>query len=186
MAVYVNGRKDPSGNAFPTLNGLDLQDFPGVPKLSEPLDHGPFEVSFSARWAKSYESGNQDFWIVAVATGPGVTAPFWAIPRPYQPSSKKWTPRVVGVTNPVYVDADGDGKYTSPRGYAKKLVARHGDDAVMLIRELKDYDAAVAAQVASLLHERSVDLASDGIEKALGSAGKAARDGFAAFAKSLK
>jgi hypothetical protein len=186
LAVYVNGRKDPSENAFPTLNGLDLQDFPGVPKLSEPLDHGPFEVSFSARWAKSYESGNQDFWIVAVATGPGVTAPFWAIPRPYQPSSKKWTPRVVGVTNPVYVDADGDGKYTSPRGYAKQLVARHGDDVGSLIRALREYDQAIAAQAASLLHERGIDLDSKRIKEALESGREATREGFAAFAKTLQ
>jgi hypothetical protein len=115
-----------------------------------------------------------------------VTAPFWAIPRPYQPSSKKWTPRVVGVTNPVYVDADGDGKYTSPRGYAKQLVARHGDDVGSLIRALREYDQAIAAQAASLLHERGIDLDSKRIKEALESGREATREGFAAFAKTLQ
>lgn len=111
----------------------------------------------------------RDFWVVAVAVGPGVTAPFWAIPRPYQPSSKKWTPRVIGVTNPVYVDADGDGIYTSPRGYAKRLVEKHGHDAPAVIHALSAgrYDAAVAAQAASLLDDAGVEVDSERIAKLL-------------------
>jgi len=52
-----------------------------------------------------------DTALVAIASGPGVTAPYWAIPRPYQPSSKDWEPRVLGATNPVRVDGDGDGQF---------------------------------------------------------------------------
>jgi hypothetical protein len=55
----------------------------------------------------------QDAYLVAIATGPGVTAPSWAIPRPYQPTSKIWKPRVIGATNPVWLDCDGDGKFTA-------------------------------------------------------------------------
>src|SRR5262249_47209688 len=36
-----------------------------------------------------------DVYLVAIASGPGVTSPHWAIPRPYQPSSKVWEPRVI-------------------------------------------------------------------------------------------
>jgi hypothetical protein len=57
----------------------------------------------------------QDCHLVAIATGPGVKAPSWAIPRPYQASSPKWNPRVLGATNPIWVDADGDGKFTPLR-----------------------------------------------------------------------
>lgn len=55
-----------------------------------------------------------DTHLIAIASGPPVTAPFWRIPKPYQPTSTTWKPRVVGATNPVYLDCDGDGKLTPP------------------------------------------------------------------------
>jgi hypothetical protein len=57
----------------------------------------------------------KDFYLVAIASGPPVTAPFWRIPKPYQPTSTTWKPRVVGATNPIWIDADGDGKFTPLR-----------------------------------------------------------------------
>ncbi|HTD85968.1 MAG TPA: hypothetical protein VK850_05280, partial [Candidatus Binatia bacterium] len=56
-----------------------------------------------------------DTYLVAIATGPGITSPHWAIPKPYQPSSKNWKPRVLGATNPIWLDCDGDGKFTALR-----------------------------------------------------------------------
>ncbi|HKQ40101.1 MAG TPA: CehA/McbA family metallohydrolase [Verrucomicrobiae bacterium] len=56
-----------------------------------------------------------DTYLVAIATGPGITSPHWAIPKPYQPSSKKWNSRVLGATNPIWLDCDGDGKFTPLR-----------------------------------------------------------------------
>jgi hypothetical protein len=64
-------------------------------------------------WTISKPKG--DCHLVAIATGPGVKSPHWAIPRPYQASSPKWTPRVLGATNPIWIDADGDGKFTPLR-----------------------------------------------------------------------
>jgi hypothetical protein len=55
-----------------------------------------------------------DMHLVAVATGPGVAAAYWPTPRPYQPTSKAWTPYVIGSTNPIWIDGDGDGKYGPP------------------------------------------------------------------------
>lgn len=52
----------------------------------------------------------KDTFLVAIATGPGPTEAFWPIPRPYQPSSPVFEPRVIGSTNPVWIDGDGDGK----------------------------------------------------------------------------
>jgi len=91
-----------------------------------------------------------DVYLVAIATGPGVTAPFWAIPRPYQPTSPRWEGRVIGSTNPILLDADGDGLFTAARGYAKQIVARHGANPKALQAALADYDDVVAAQVAEL------------------------------------
>jgi hypothetical protein len=65
-------------------------------------------------WTVSWEIPKpaHDIYLVVVASGPGVTAPFWPIARPYQPASKAWTPRVIGATNPIWIDGDGDGKFS--------------------------------------------------------------------------
>jgi hypothetical protein len=57
----------------------------------------------------------EDIHLIAIASGPGVRSPHWAIPRPYQPSSTRWNSRVFGATNPIWLDADGDGKFTPSR-----------------------------------------------------------------------
>jgi hypothetical protein len=126
-----------------------------------------------------------DVHLVAIATGPGVTAPYWAIPRPYQPTSRVWEPRVIGATNPVWIDADGDGRFTSPRGYAAELVNRAGPDPAKLIPLLDSFDQTVAAQVASLCHAAGRDGRNAERERLLESAPAHVRDGFAAFQKSL-
>lgn len=92
-----------------------------------------------------------DVHLVVIATGPGVTEPFWEIPRPYQPSSKKFVPRVLGSTNPIWLDADGDGKFESALAYAQDLVSQFGKDPVKLHEALKNYDEAVAVQVGGLM-----------------------------------
>lgn len=90
-----------------------------------------------------------DAHLVAIATGPGVTEAFWEIPRPFQPTSKTFTPRVVGSTNPVWIDADGDGRFQSAFEIAKKVVERHRDDAQGLAKALAGHDAAVRLQAKS-------------------------------------
>ncbi|MDB6117735.1 MAG: hypothetical protein JWO08_1516, partial [Verrucomicrobiaceae bacterium] len=92
-----------------------------------------------------------DVHLVVIATGPGVTEPFWEIPRPYQPSSTTFVPRVIGSTNPVWLDADGDGKFESAYAYAKRLIMRTGTDAAKLEEALKSYDEAVAIQARALV-----------------------------------
>jgi len=92
-----------------------------------------------------------DVHLVAIATGPGITEPFWEIPRPYQPSSKTLTPRVIGSTNPIWLDNDGDGKFASAFAIAQALVTKHVSDVSALREALKKHDAAVVVQVESLL-----------------------------------
>lgn len=91
-----------------------------------------------------------DVHLVAIATGPGITEPFWEIPRPYQPTSKTLTPKVVGSTNPVWIDADDDGQFHSAHAIAQALVHRAGGDAGKLKEMLKGYDEAVRTQAQSL------------------------------------
>lgn len=92
-----------------------------------------------------------DVHLVVVATGPGVTRPFWDIPRPYQPSALEWTPRVIGSTNPVWIDGDGDGAYRSAADYARELVTKHGSALDQLFLSLAEMDEAVAIQAADYL-----------------------------------
>ncbi|MBL9209278.1 MAG: CehA/McbA family metallohydrolase [Opitutaceae bacterium] len=91
-----------------------------------------------------------DVHLVAIATGPGVTAPYCETPRPYQASSRIFTPRVIGSTNPIWIDADGDGKFTAARAYAVALVQRAAGDPARLQSLLGGYDQAVQVQAADV------------------------------------
>src|ERR1043165_5622981 len=73
---------------------------------------------------------------------PGWRSPHWAIPRPYQPTSRVWEPRVIGSTNPIWVDGDGDGKFTPARAYAKSLIQQYGTEPARLLTALATCDEA--------------------------------------------
>lgn len=122
-----------------------------------------------------------DAHLVAVATGPGVTAPFWEIPRSYQPSSKSAKTHVLGATNPVWLDGDGDGRFTAARAYASKLVMEQGANTNGLLDALGRFDEAVAVQAASLIHEKGVDLRSRAFQEALRHSATRVQEGFAAY-----
>jgi len=94
-----------------------------------------------------------DVHLVAVAMGPGVTAPYWPTAKPYQPTSPDFTPYVLGVSGAVFVDADGSGAFDSALVYARRAVAEASDPRDLATR-LGRYDAAVATQAASLLRSR--------------------------------
>jgi len=123
--------------------------------------------------------------LVAIASGPPVSGPFWAIPKPYQPSSRVWEPRVLGATNPIWLDGDGDGKFTAARTYAKEILQRTGADPKKLMLELAKYDEAVAAQAASLCQSAGRDVRSAEFERAIKSALQHVQRGFAAYAATL-
>jgi hypothetical protein len=114
-----------------------------------------------------------DAHVVALATGPGVTDLHWPLSRPYQPDSPAWSPKVIGIANPVWVDSDGDGRWSSPRETAAKLVEIAGGDDRKLLDSLAPHDEAVATQAAAVLRAlgRKVDPAG---------ATEAVRRGFAA------
>src|SRR5204863_4687225 len=126
-----------------------------------------------------------DAHLVAIASGPGVTGPYWPIPKPYQPSSRVWEPRLLGATNPIWVDGDGDGRFTAPRAYAREIVQRVGIDPRKLIGELARYDEAVAAQAASLWQAAGRDVRSAELQQALQGALQHVQRGFAAYQNTL-
>lgn len=110
-----------------------------------------FQADKKAHFTWDISKPGNDVHLVAIATGPGITEPFWQIPRPYQPTSKKVVPRVIGSTNPIWIDADGDGEFQSARDYAQTLVKQYAADAAKLQEALKEFDSAVALQVEALV-----------------------------------
>jgi len=146
------------------------------------------EESLSAQTAPASEKGRitwaiarplHDVHLVAIATGPAVTAPYWAMTRPYQPASPRWQGRAIGSTNPVWLDCDGDDRFTSARAYARHLVEAHLSDPARLLAALAQFDQAVAAQAASLCSGAGVDLNGPAFTEALKSATAATAAGFA-------
>jgi hypothetical protein len=107
-----------------------------------------------------------DVALVVVATGPGATAPHWPIPKPYQPNSPSWVGRVIGVANPIRLDVDGDGRFSTARDYAANIAADLGD-ASRVVRALDNFDEAVAVQTAALARRKGSDLNSAEWKKAL-------------------
>jgi hypothetical protein len=93
---------------------------------------------------------NHDVHLVAIASGPGVNAPYWPTAKPYQPTSIEFTPYVLGLSGAVFLDADGSGKFESAFEYARREVSAATDDRELVTR-LGRYDGAVAVQAASLL-----------------------------------
>jgi hypothetical protein len=127
----------------------------------------------------------RDVALVAVASGPGVSAPFWPLPKPYQPASRTHNPRVLSVTNPVRVDADGDGSWSSPRYYAQLAIELAGTEATSLFRFLAGFDEAVSTQAAALILPAGRRELDPGFAAALQSAPEVVQKGFAAYEDSV-
>ncbi|MCZ6796186.1 MAG: CehA/McbA family metallohydrolase [Planctomycetota bacterium] len=131
---------------------------------------------------------SHDAHLVVIARGPGVDGLFWRIPRSYQPASTRWVPYVIAASGAVWLDGDGDGRFSSARDYATGLLRANGfrgeasGDLRALVRDLASYDAAVATQAASELRRRGVDLESAEVKGALDESPSAAtRGAFASY-----
>lgn len=101
---------------------------------------------------------HHDIWLTALATGPGITQPYWPTAKPYQPDSPEFTPYTLSFTGPTWIDINGDGKYTSPHEYAQQIIAASNNETPRIIESLKDADISVIHQTASLLQAASTDL----------------------------
>ncbi|MCB1086105.1 MAG: CehA/McbA family metallohydrolase, partial [Verrucomicrobiae bacterium] len=149
----------PSGNETeievtvlgPSWTRADRVELYANGELIQSADIAPTEGKVEkARQVWRIPTPKHDAWLVAVATGPGVTEPFCETPRPYQPASPEFYPGVIGVTNPIWLDGDHDGNFTAPLQQASALIREHGADPSKLIRALADYDEVVAVQAAAL------------------------------------
>lgn len=130
-------------------NGIKIKD-----AIIEPKNVAG--VKWAATW--TVPRFRHDVHLVAVATGPGITKPYWPIARPYQPMSPVVNSRVMGVTGAVWIDGDGDNKRSCAAEYAERLWTASGKDANKFVESLKDYDEAVAHQAASILKRNQVSL----------------------------
>jgi hypothetical protein len=127
-----------------------------------------------------------DVHLVAVALGPGVDAPYWRTAKPYQPTSPEWTPHTLSVTGPVWLDVDEDGRPTSARDIAERLVHASRTDFAALLKLLADCDAAVAAQAAHLFRAQGGDLTSAANRQLLESAPEAVQAGVRAYLTAVR
>lgn len=128
---------------------------------SDPSSAG---LQIEVSWTIPRSDLSHDAWLSLVATGPGVTAPYWPCAKPYQPDSIDFTPYVFSSTGPVWIDVDGDGQYQSPATSAHQIVQASGaatdrdlPDWQTLGDQLKNADPAVVHQVLAILRDRSID-----------------------------
>jgi predicted metal-dependent phosphoesterase TrpH len=133
------------------LNGIEVK--------KEKLEPSGETVKYRATW--QIPTPPHDAHLVVIASGPPITAPYW----PLTGGDKKY---VTGATNPIWIDGDGDGKFSSAFEYASRIVARHGFEASDA--ELSKYDAAVAAQFASLARARVETEAQEAYDRILAEA----------------
>jgi len=119
------------------LNGRKLRE--------SKIEHSPDAVvKFHETW--TIGRPHHDAHLVVIASGPPVEGKFWS----YQEDDRY----VIGGTNPIWLDGDGDGLFTSARGYAEALVEKHGTESPELREALRECDEAVAIQAASVVRAK--------------------------------
>ena len=140
------------------------------------------------KWAGEWElpRPKHDVHLVAVATGPGVSALHWPIGKPYQPTSPAVRKRVIGVTGAVWLDADGDGRPTPALAVARKIVADAGADWRKAVRGLAGCDEAAAVQAAGLLRARGHPPTDKEVRDEARAAGEAVLRGFDAYTEAWR
>ncbi|MCR9292730.1 MAG: CehA/McbA family metallohydrolase [bacterium] len=145
-------------------------------KIVAPAQNRPSRgVIWRQNW--TLDKPKHDVHLVAVASGPGIDQAYWRTAKPYQPDSAEWEPRVLACTGSVWLDIDGDGRRTSAFDYAQQAMHRSQGDLEKLLLELQPYDAAVAAQAASLYQAAGGLWLSDSAQQALRTASASTRSG---------
>src|SRR5205085_3274820 len=113
------------------LNGIkaSAQDLTMLPRTS-PSTNVIFQLPAPAH----------DAHLVCVAFGEGVKDPSWKTLQGY----------TLAITNPIFIDGDNDGKYSSPRETALALLTKGQPLTLQAIAAcLKNVDAAVGVQILS-------------------------------------
>ncbi|MCH2125731.1 MAG: CehA/McbA family metallohydrolase [Pirellulaceae bacterium] len=123
-----------------------------------------------------------DVHLVAVARGPGIESLHWPTAKAYQPTSPDWTAAVFSCTGAVWLDVDGDGKPTSAYQYAQQVMKQTAGKIEPLLRQLANYDVAVAAQAAALLQAKTPEiLLQDEFQQVLAKAADPVRQGIQVY-----
>ncbi len=158
-------------------NGRLISSAP-APKSPDPTL--PAGVKFVAYWETP--KFPHDVHLVAIAIGPGLDGLHWRTAKPYQPTSPDWKAVTIGCSGAVWLDVDGDGRHSSARDYAERLVTAAKGDWKKLIASLGDYDDAVGAQAAHLVRVSGTSLQSEPLRSALKGGRGMAPLGFRAYA----
>jgi hypothetical protein len=193
--IKVNGRYGPgelvpaskdlevsltvSGPAWVSAERIDLYANGELIRSEEITSKPGGGVKWQGTW--QLEPRSEDCHLVAIATGPGVSAPYWPMAQPYQPESPEFKSQVVGSTGAVWIDADGDGQRTPAVVYAERLVKQQGENLPELLKSLAKYDRAVTLQAASLLRQRGVSPFDPQLTAALRQAAEPVQLGFALY-----
>lgn len=113
----------------------------GVPVAEKQLKPAPGRP-FDERLTFSIPVPRHDAHLVCAVFGNGVTAPYWKTLGNY----------TAAVTNPLYLDGDGDGQYQSPRETARKLLAATDGTVNAAWTAIEKADDALAGQMLGLLY----------------------------------
>lgn len=147
--------------------------------ISESRQDNAAGVLWSGEW--QLPQSQHDVHYVLIATGPGITAPYWRTAKPHQPTSPHFVPTWIGCSGAVWFDGDRDGQPTPARTYAERLVAKHGTQLPELLGSLASYDEAVAEQAAQLLTDAGISPLDKNLEAELKEAAKPVQAGFADY-----
>lgn len=118
----------------------------------------------TATWTFQRAELHHDVWLTALATGPGISQPFWPTAKPYQPVSPEFTPYTLSFTGQIRIDTNGDGMYTSPHDYAQQIISAANNSIPDIAEALNNADVSVINQAASLLQATAANL--DELERA--------------------
>jgi hypothetical protein len=127
---------------------------------------GMLALGHAREVTQNFPKPPHDTFYVLIASNSSDPVPEWGLARPYQPTSPHFDLQMLGVTNPIWIDADGDGKFTSARDYAKQLMDKRPSLAE-LFSQLATYDYYVAAHCAEILSQHGQNLASSEITASL-------------------
>jgi hypothetical protein len=172
------------GPAWATADRVELYANGVKVREANFADGGKAGEKWAGKW--TLPRPTHDVHLVGVATGPGVDGLFWPVGKPYQPASPVVRKRVIGLTGAVWLDGDGDGKRSSARDDAKRVVAAAGGDWRKAVAGLAGYDESVAAQAAGLLRVAGVSPSDKEVRAAAQAAGPAVLRGFDAYAEAWR
>ncbi len=89
-----------------------------------------------------------DAWVVFSMLGPLPEGAFW----------QTLMPALGATTNPVWINADGNRSWSSPRTIAENIITNVGIDADEIFQATLKVDAAVAGQVFAIIKEQNMDV----------------------------